>query len=109
MIRELRVEGWRAFDRLTLELDAGVTFVVADNGIGKTSLIEAAGWGLYGSLSGVDAGAARRFGQDPVRVEIDLELPDGRMATVQRVLHGAAKHCTPPSVTPSSMTTNSRR
>ena len=71
MIRELRVEGWRAFDRLTLQLDAGVTLSVADNGIGKTSLIEAAGWGLYGSLSGVDAGAARRFGQDPLRVEVD--------------------------------------
>ncbi|WP_370501321.1 AAA family ATPase [Mycolicibacterium sp. jd] len=88
MIRELRVEGWRAFDRLTLQLDAGVTFVVADNGIGKTSLIQAAGWGLYGSLSGVDAGAARRFGQDRLRVEVDLELPDGRLATVQRTLRG---------------------
>lgn len=88
MIRELRVEGWRAFDRLTLQLDAGVTFVVADNGIGKTSLIQAAGWGLYGPLSGVDASAARRFGQDPLRVEVDLELPDGRLATVQRTLRG---------------------
>ena len=88
MIRELRVEGWRAFDRLTLKLDAGVTFVVADNGIGKTSLIQAAGWGLYGSLSGVDATAARRFGQDRLRVEVDLELPDGRLATVQRTLRG---------------------
>jgi DNA repair exonuclease SbcCD ATPase subunit len=88
MIRELRVEGWRAFDRLTLQLDAGVTFVVADNGIGKTSLIQAASWGLYGSLSGVDALAARRFGQDPLRVEVDLELPDGRVATVQRSLRG---------------------
>jgi len=88
MIRELRVEGWRAFDQLTLKLDAGVTFVVADNGIGKTSLIQAAGWGLYGSSSGVDAVAARRFGQDPLRVEVDLELPDGRTATVQRALRG---------------------
>lgn len=88
MIRELRIEGWRAFDRLTLTLDAGVTFVVADNGIGKTSLIQAAGWGLYGSLSGVDAAAARRFGQDRLSVEVDLELPDGRLATVRRALGG---------------------
>lgn len=91
MIRELRVEGWRAFDRLTLKLDAGVTFVVADNGIGKTSLIQAVGWGLYGSLSGVDAAAARRFGQDPLRVEVDLELPDGRLATVRRALDGRSE------------------
>ena len=49
MIRQLRVEGWRAFDRLSLELEPGVTFVVAENGIGKTSLIEAVSWGLYGS------------------------------------------------------------
>lgn len=88
MIRELRVHGWRAFDRLRLPLQPGVTFVVADNGIGKTSLIQAAGWGLYGSLSGIDAGGARRFGQDPLRVEVDLELPDGRLATVARELRG---------------------
>ena len=54
MIRRLRIQGWRAFDDVTLELGEGLTFVVADNGVGKTSLVQAASWGLYGGLSQVD-------------------------------------------------------
>lgn len=88
MIRRLHVEGWRAFEHLSLELDEGVTFVVAENGIGKTSLIEAASWGLYGELSGVDPGAALRFGGGRVFIEVDLELPQGRTLTIERSLTG---------------------
>jgi len=88
MIRRLQIEGWRAFDRLTLELDPGCTFVVAENGIGKTSLIEAANWGLYGALSGIDAHAASRFGEGRVRVQADVELPDGRILAIDRVASG---------------------
>jgi len=88
MIRRLHIEGWRAFEHLSLELDEGVTFVVAENGIGKTSLIEAAGWGLYGELSGVDPGAALRFGEGRILIEVDLELPEGRILTIERSLTG---------------------
>jgi DNA repair exonuclease SbcCD ATPase subunit len=88
MIRRLHVEGWRAFDRLSLELDPGVTFVVAENGIGKTSLIEAASWGLFGSLSRMDARGARRFGEGQVRVQVDVELPDGRVMVIDRAHSG---------------------
>jgi DNA repair exonuclease SbcCD ATPase subunit len=84
MIRRLRLQGWRAFDDLTLELDEGLTFVVAANGVGKTSLVQAAAWGLYGELSTVDARAARRVGAPLTRVEVDLELPDGARLTVAR-------------------------
>jgi DNA repair exonuclease SbcCD ATPase subunit len=91
MIRRLRVEGWRAFDRLSLELKPGVTFVVAENGIGKTSLIEAANWGLYGALSGIDARAASRFGEGQVRVRVDIELPDGRVLALDRAVSGRAE------------------
>src|SRR5262245_44117523 len=84
MIRRLYVQGWRAFDRLTLDLSDGLTFVVAENGVGKTSLVQAAAWGLYGQHSTVDARAARRIGGPDTRVEVDVELPDGRLLTVER-------------------------
>jgi DNA repair exonuclease SbcCD ATPase subunit len=84
MIRRLHIEGWRAFEHLTLDLADGVTFVVAENGIGKTSLIQAASWGLYGSVSGIDPGQARRFGEGRVLVEIALELPDDRVLNIER-------------------------
>jgi DNA repair exonuclease SbcCD ATPase subunit len=84
MIRRLRIQGWRAFDDVTLELDEGLTFVVADNGVGKTSLVQAASWGLYGSLSHVDIRTARRVGSGTTRVEVDLQLPSGRILSVVR-------------------------
>ncbi len=84
MIRRLHIQGWRAFDEVTLELTGGLTFVVAENGVGKTSLVQAAAWCLYGALSHVDARAARRIGAAATRVEVDLELPDGRLLTIAR-------------------------
>jgi DNA repair exonuclease SbcCD ATPase subunit len=84
MIRRLRIQGWRAFDDVTLDLADGLTFVVADNGVGKTSLVQAAAWGLFGSLSRVDARAARRVGAPLTRVEVDVELPDGRTLSLIR-------------------------
>jgi hypothetical protein len=90
MIRRLHIEGWRAFAHLNLELEDGVTFVVAENGIGKTSLVQAASWGLYGALSGVDPKAALRFGEGRLLVEVDLELPTGELITIERSFTGRA-------------------
>jgi DNA repair exonuclease SbcCD ATPase subunit len=87
MIRRLRIEGWRAFDDVTLDLGPGLTFVVAENGVGKTSLVQAAAWGLYGGLSNVDARAARRIGSQRSRVTVELELPDGHLLAVEREAH----------------------
>jgi DNA repair exonuclease SbcCD ATPase subunit len=84
MIKRLHIRGWRAFEDLTLELSDGLNFVVAENGVGKTSLVQAAAWGLYGPLARVDARAARRVGGHETRVELDLELPDGRTLHVAR-------------------------
>src|SRR6188508_2042997 len=91
MIRRLHIQGWRAFDRLTLDLADGLTFVVAENGVGKTSLVQAAAWGLYGRLSTVDARAARRIGGPDTRVEVDVELPDGRLLTIERAVGSRAE------------------
>ncbi|MGE5828064.1 MAG: AAA family ATPase [Micromonosporaceae bacterium] len=84
MIRRLNIEGWRAFADLSLDLGEGLTFVVAENGVGKTSLVQAAAWGVYGALSKVDARAARRVGAPHTRVGVDLELPDGRVLAITR-------------------------
>lgn len=86
MIRRLHLRGWRSFEEQSLEIGPGLTFVLADNGVGKTSLIEAAAWGLYGPLSGVDALAARRIGADEARVDLEIELPDRRVLTIRRIV-----------------------
>lgn len=83
MIRRLVLEGWRAYDRLELDLEPGTTFVVARNGVGKTSLVEGAAWALYGEAAGRPTDAVRR-GSDSAAATVELVLPDGRVLRVSR-------------------------
>ena len=84
MIRRLRLRNWRAYENLDLELGPGATFVVASNGIGKTSLIMGVGWGLFGDASGVDALGEIRGDADSATIVIDIRLPSGVDAEVTR-------------------------
>jgi DNA repair exonuclease SbcCD ATPase subunit len=77
MIRRLQLRSWRAYDSLDLELGPGATFVVASNGIGKTSLIMGASWGLFGDASRVDAVGEIRGDADSAAIGIELRLPSG--------------------------------
>jgi DNA repair exonuclease SbcCD ATPase subunit len=86
MIRRLHLHGWRSFEEQSLDIGPGVTFVLAENGVGKTSLIEAAAWALYGAASGVNAVAARRIGSAETRVEAEVELPDGGVLSIGRAV-----------------------
>lgn len=77
MIRRLRLRSWRAYENLDLELGPGATFVVASNGIGKTSLIMGASWGLFGDASRVNPVEQIRGDADGATVGIELRLPSG--------------------------------
>ncbi|MDQ4059470.1 MAG: AAA family ATPase [Actinomycetota bacterium] len=84
MIRRLRLRNWRAYESLDLELGPGATFVVASNGIGKTSLIMAAGWGLFGEASRVNAVEEIRGDADAATVDIEIRLPSGMDVAITR-------------------------
>ncbi|HYP23712.1 MAG TPA: AAA family ATPase [Actinomycetota bacterium] len=91
MIRRLRLHNWRAYEDLDLELGPGATFVVASNGIGKTSLIMGAGWGLFGDAAGVHAAREIRGDADSATVAIELRLPSGADATITRTVDRKGK------------------
>lgn len=84
MIRRLQLRNWRAYESLDLELGPGATFVVASNGIGKTSLIMGASWGLFGDATPVDAASEIRGDADSATVTIELRMPSGVDATITR-------------------------
>lgn len=84
MIRRVRLEYWRSYESLDLELKPGTTFVVAPNGVGKTSLMLALAWAIFGDHSATDAKSCIRVGADEARVEVELVLPDGRCLTIER-------------------------
>ena len=86
MIRSLQLTNWRAYDKLDLELGPGATFVVASNGIGKTSLIMGAAWGLFGEASRVNAVEEIRGDADSATVEVVLRLPSGVDTVISRTI-----------------------
>ena len=84
MIGRLQVTNWRAYDRLDVELGPGATFVVASNGIGKTSLIMAAAWGVFGDIAGVRGADEIRGEAESATVTVDLHLPSSGLLVITR-------------------------
>ena len=84
MIRRLTLTNWRAYDRLDLTFEEGVTFLVAANGVGKSSIVMAAAWGLLGEASNVDAASSVRGDADHATVQLELQLPDGKRLEIER-------------------------
>ena len=93
MIRQLGLKNWRSYESVTIDLDAGTTFVVASNGVGKTSLAEAARWAIFGV---VESGqSAVRAGSDSAVASVQLVLPDLRVLFVERTLRRTSRHDSP--------------
>lgn len=86
MIRNIYLANWRAYKALTLSLARPVTFFVAPNGVGKTSLVEGVRWGLLGIPEDRSLGRAVRSGQDVATVQLDLSLPGNLNVQVARSL-----------------------
>lgn len=85
MIKTLRLRDWRNYADVEIEFKEGVTFVVATNGVGKTSMIEAARWALFGTL-GPTPEAAIRVGADSAQATVELILPSRGVLSIARPL-----------------------
>lgn len=85
MIRKLTLTNWRNYEDVEIELGAGTTFVVASNGAGKTSLVEAARFALFGTPS-TDSASPIRSGTSAATAKVELHLPTRRVITVERTL-----------------------
>ena len=84
MIRSLALRGWRSYEDLDLQLGPGTTFVVAPNGVGKTSLVYGLAWGVFGQQSSVNPKHCIRAGAAMAEVEVEVELPCGRQLSIHR-------------------------
>jgi DNA repair exonuclease SbcCD ATPase subunit len=78
VITHIALENWRAYRSLDLDIDPGTTFLVAANGIGKSSLLEAVRWAL--AAGHVDQRPSMiRQGHSAARVSVTLALPEGQL------------------------------
>lgn len=82
MIRRLILANWRNYLNADVPLSKGTTFVVASNGVGKTSFVEAARWALFGSTLPT---SPARFGTERTSATVELVLPDSTVLTATRV------------------------
>jgi DNA repair exonuclease SbcCD ATPase subunit len=85
VIRRLALKNWRNYEDIDLELNPGTTFIVAPNGVGKTSLMEAASWAIFGPL-GQHPGDAVRKGASSAIATAEIQLPDQRILSITRTL-----------------------
>ncbi len=88
MIRSVTLEGWKAFDHVEFEPSDGVTFVVARNGVGKSSLLQGIAWAVFGNRSGIDPEVMRRAGHAHTATSVLLGMPDGRALRIDREVGG---------------------
>ena len=80
MIERLQLRRWRAFERLDLRLEPGTTFVVAPNGVGKTSLLLGMAWAVFGDQAKVNARDHIRAGATSAEAEVTMLLNGDRLA-----------------------------
>jgi DNA repair exonuclease SbcCD ATPase subunit len=94
MITRVLLRNWRGYEKLSLDFGPGLTFVIADNGVGKTSLVNGVAWAIFGEASGIDGAAAIRAGSGRTEAEVDLTVGDTRFTvkrTLARASNGRAK------------------
>ena len=84
MIHRLYFRNWRSYEDLDLQLSPGTTFVVAANGVGKTSLVYGLAWGVFGEHSSIDPKDCIRAGAESAQVRVEVELPGGRRLGISR-------------------------
>ena len=98
MIRRLTLENWRAYEHLELDFRPGATFVVAPNGVGKSSIVEGARFALFGSVPPARDGAARISRTEGTSASVEVELPSGRLLRVSRPYPAKARAAATPVV-----------
>lgn len=96
MIRHLSLRNWRSYSELDLALPRGATFIVAPNGIGKSSIFEAARFAVFG-VPLRRAGVHRLGGDGPTSAAVEIELTGGRVLQISREL-SVKKKVLPPTV-----------
>ncbi|HEX5831236.1 MAG TPA: SMC family ATPase, partial [Gemmatimonadaceae bacterium] len=86
-LNALRLQNFRQHADTRVEFDGGITGIIGPNGSGKTTILEAIAWALYGNAAARGTRDSIRFNRAParsaVRVELDFELGGHRYRVVR--------------------------
>lgn len=68
-LEHVSIHNFRALDNLEFDLKPGVNILLGDNGVGKTSILEALVIGLGGFLNGITGASSKGIQQSDIRLE----------------------------------------
>jgi DNA repair protein SbcC/Rad50 len=96
LLKELTIEAFRGVrSRLKLDLSSPITLIYAPNGVGKTSICDAAEWLLTGNVKRLESGGSSQdelrciFSQEDIETKVSGSLEvDGESLTLQKTLNG---------------------
>lgn len=91
MIERLELRRWRAFDHVAIDFQPGTTFLVAPNGVGKTSLLLGLTWALFGDNSKIEAKTCVRIGHDNAEAAVTITVGEDRKLVIRRTVTTAGK------------------
>ena len=91
MIRRLCLRNWRSYQDLDISLEPGTTFVVAPNGVGKTSLVYGLAWAVFGKHCAVEPKVCIRSGSDCTEAQVEFELPSENRLSITRSIKRLGK------------------
>ena len=69
-LEKLEISNYKMFDNIKLELEPGFNIILGDNGVGKTTILEAASVAISGFLTGMEDVPTRNIYKQDVRYEI---------------------------------------
>ena len=92
-IQRLGIEGFKAFAApQSFEIGGGHVFVFGSNGLGKSSVVEAVRWCLFGLADRAEAEVRNVFyPAGECKVELELEGPGGRWTHQRRLRPGSGR------------------
>lgn len=67
-LKKIVIENFKGHKHCELEFGPGFNLLIGDNGMGKTSILEAASVGLGGYIAGIDDVLSKHFTKDEIRV-----------------------------------------
>lgn len=69
-LEKVRIKNFKAIKEIQLEFQPGVNLLIGDNGVGKTSILEAISVGMGGFLSGIKNVNTKNILQEDIRFDI---------------------------------------
>jgi len=84
MIKSLAISNWKAFENINITFSEGITFFVGQNGVGKTTLLDAICLCVTGKSPTANFQELVRNPQKPAEVQLDLDVNGSPVSITRR-------------------------